>query len=370
MKPKISIVIPVYNVELYLRECLDSICAQTFTDWECICVDDGSTDMSPVILDEYASEDSRFRIVKREHSNAGACRNAGLDLAQGEYLSFLDSDDVFAPKMLEILIRTIEKGCADIAICHEFGFLDGESFSSRFTTNFKTVSTYHNPVNIFQKWVGWAWDKLFKHELVLSKNIRFQECASYNDMAFVYSMLSIANSISEVDCKLIGHRKHNSSISSSVGKRIPHLSSEAMAFYYDQMLRLGIFPGNTETLRNFANYVLSFSIGRMINVSSFNEFGEIFTSFQQLCKKIGFCGFPQKWFELDNDFYDWYLRTQNTSDTYVALHEMTTILLMTRNALKEKMGGRAYKMAEMFVVMYRLIKKPIRALKRLISKRI
>ena len=93
--PTISIVMPVYTVASYLRDCLDSVRAQTFTDWECICVDDGSTDDSPDILDEYAAKDKRFRVVRREHSNAGACRNAGLDLARGEFLSFLDSDDMF-----------------------------------------------------------------------------------------------------------------------------------------------------------------------------------------------------------------------------------------------------------------------------------
>ena len=72
MNPTVSIVMPVYNVEKYLRECLDSVRAQTFTNWECICVDDGSMDSSPAILDEYAAKDPRFRIIRREHSNAGA----------------------------------------------------------------------------------------------------------------------------------------------------------------------------------------------------------------------------------------------------------------------------------------------------------
>ncbi len=88
-----SIIIPVYNVELYLRECLDSVLAQTCGDWEAVCVDDGSTDGSAAILAEYAAQDSRFRIVTQPNSGLSAARNTGLDHARGDYILFLDSDD-------------------------------------------------------------------------------------------------------------------------------------------------------------------------------------------------------------------------------------------------------------------------------------
>ena len=89
----ISIIVPVYNVERYLRCCLDSILAQTFTDFECICVDDGSTDGSGKILDEYAEKDSRFVVIHKDNGGVSSARNAGLDVARGEWLAFVDSDD-------------------------------------------------------------------------------------------------------------------------------------------------------------------------------------------------------------------------------------------------------------------------------------
>ena len=89
-----SIVIPVYNVAPYLRECLDSVLAQTFTDWEAICVDDGSTDGSGAILDEYAAKDSRFRVFHQPNAGVSAARNKALDVAQGEWIWFVDADDV------------------------------------------------------------------------------------------------------------------------------------------------------------------------------------------------------------------------------------------------------------------------------------
>lgn len=98
--PKFSIIIPVYNVAPYLRECLDSVLAQTFTDWEAICVDDGSMDGSGAILDEYAAKDSRFRVIHQANAGVSVARNAGIRLAQGDWVSFVDSDDWVAKDYL------------------------------------------------------------------------------------------------------------------------------------------------------------------------------------------------------------------------------------------------------------------------------
>ena len=100
-EPKISVLIPVYNVENYLRECLDSIVAQTFHDFEVICVDDGSTDKSLEILQEYKNKDRRFTIIKQDHKGVGPARNLTLSLAKSKYVQFLDSDDFIEPNMFE-----------------------------------------------------------------------------------------------------------------------------------------------------------------------------------------------------------------------------------------------------------------------------
>lgn len=108
MKPFFSIVIPVYNVAPYLGECLDSLLAQTCPDWEAICVDDGSSDGSEAILDAYAEKDSRFRVFHQPNSGVSSARNHGLEMMHGEWLGFLDSDDMFHPKTLELAKREIE----------------------------------------------------------------------------------------------------------------------------------------------------------------------------------------------------------------------------------------------------------------------
>lgn len=103
MTPFFSIIIPVYNVASYLRECLDSVLAQTFTDWEAICVDDGSTDGSGAALDEYADRDNRFKVIHQQNGGVSAARNAALEVAVGEWITFLDSDDKIDAERLNVL---------------------------------------------------------------------------------------------------------------------------------------------------------------------------------------------------------------------------------------------------------------------------
>ena len=115
--PKISVIVPVYNVEKYLHECVDSILTQTFTDFELILVDDGSPDNCPVICDEYASKDKRIKVIHKENGGGAQSRNVGLDCSRGAYIGFVDSDDHILPDMYEKMFCRIEEEQADIACC-------------------------------------------------------------------------------------------------------------------------------------------------------------------------------------------------------------------------------------------------------------
>ena len=116
-EPKVSVIIPVYNVELYLRICLESVLKQNLKEIEIICVDDGSTDKSLDILLEYAAKDNRITVLKQENLYAGVARNAGLAVARGEYLSFLDSDDFFEPDMHEEMYKKAKEDGSDVVVC-------------------------------------------------------------------------------------------------------------------------------------------------------------------------------------------------------------------------------------------------------------
>ena len=111
--PKVSVVIPVYNVEKYLGECLDSVLRQTFKDLEIICVDDGSTDSSPKILAEYAAKDARIKIITQSNAGLSAARNAGMDAANGKYIYFLDSDDYITDDAMERCVEICERDGLD-----------------------------------------------------------------------------------------------------------------------------------------------------------------------------------------------------------------------------------------------------------------
>jgi glycosyltransferase involved in cell wall biosynthesis len=115
MKPKISIIIPMWGVEKYLRRCLDSVKNQTFSDWQAICVDDGSPDKSGEIAEEYAALDKRFIVVHKENGGLSDARNAGMPYATADYIMYLDSDDFIHPQTMEIAYKAITENKSDIA---------------------------------------------------------------------------------------------------------------------------------------------------------------------------------------------------------------------------------------------------------------
>ena len=117
MNPKLSIIIPVYNVEQYLPRCIDSILEQSFADFEAIVINDGSTDMCRLIIDEYANQDSRIKVIHQENMGVSAARNSGLRVARGKYIGFVDADDWIDPNMYKILISNMEKENCQIASC-------------------------------------------------------------------------------------------------------------------------------------------------------------------------------------------------------------------------------------------------------------
>lgn len=120
LKPKISIVVPVYNVAKYLKRCIDSILAQTFSDFEVILVNDGSTDESSEICDLYASKDNRVRVIHKPNGGLSSARNIGIENATGTYIGFVDSDDYIAEDMYEVLYRNIQREQADMSLCSLF----------------------------------------------------------------------------------------------------------------------------------------------------------------------------------------------------------------------------------------------------------
>ena len=217
MEPKVSVIIPVYNVETYLRQCLDSVCAQTMKEIEIICVDDGSTDSSPLILKEYAEKDDRIKVLIQKNGGAGAARNYGLRESRGEYLSFLDSDDFFEPDMLEEAYKSIEEYQADFVVFEsdQYHMNTKEYVKNPWVVRRKDIPPYmpfkHRELtdNVFKTFVGWAWDKLYRKSFVTEHDLWFQEQRTSNDLLFVFSALVLAKRIAVV-YKTLAHQRRGS----------------------------------------------------------------------------------------------------------------------------------------------------------------
>ena len=201
----VSVIVPVYNVAKYLRQCMDSLVSQTLRDIEIVCIDDGSTDGSGAILDEYAAKDPRVKVVRQKNAGAGAARNAGLDVATGEYLFFCDPDDWFRRGMLKAMYRRALRTRADIVIAGRMFFDDqtGRRIGFRgFRPEFWLRPQPFAPGDIADRLFTLSptvvWDKLFRRAHVRDKGLRFQEIRCYNDLYFTNVALATAERIALV----------------------------------------------------------------------------------------------------------------------------------------------------------------------------
>ena len=182
--PKISIIVPVYKVEKYLRRCLDSIVAQTFTDWECILVDDGSPDNSGKICDEYAGKDNRFRVFHQENQGVSAARNKGLDEAKGEWITFIDSDDWIEKEMLAELYDCAVKNEAEVVLSG-LNITDGKTKGEQLKIKNGELSM---PTDFTWTTQG-PCAKLFKRTILCKYNIRFPNgFAIAEDLYFTFKV--------------------------------------------------------------------------------------------------------------------------------------------------------------------------------------
>ncbi len=289
--PQISVIIPVYNCEKYLRQCLDSVVNQSFKDIEIICVNDGSTDSSEAILKEYKNSDERFKIICQSNGGAGKARNTGLKAAKGKYLSFLDSDDYFEENMLELAYREICDKKASFVVYRSDAFeVDGDFIPMPWTIHMDKIDQ-EEPItfrsaecNCFKALMGWAWDKLYDAEFIRRNDLVFQELRTTNDMCFVFSALLLADRYSIIDQILAHHRRNVQSSLSQTREKSWHCFHDALIELRRHAISYGMYSSvehdyinyclhaalwNLKTLKGDAKYRLY----RKLKSEWFNEFG-------------------------------------------------------------------------------------------------
>ncbi len=197
--PQISIIVPIYKVENYLHRCVDSILAQTFTDFELILVDDGSPDNCGKICDDYAKKDNRIKVIHKENGGLSSARNAGIDIAKGDYLSFVDSDDWIHPQMIELLYQGIKENNVKCSICGYKETEQQEPFEQIFQVHYELHNgmdfLISNNVNATV-----AWGKLYYKSLF--DTIRYPLGRLHEDEFTTYKILYSAGKISFVNAHL------------------------------------------------------------------------------------------------------------------------------------------------------------------------
>ena len=262
----VSVIIPAYNVEKYIGQCLDSILAREEIGMEVICVDDGSTDNTLNILKDYEARDHRVKVISQTNAGAGAARNNGMKYARGEYLSFLDADDFFEPNMLGLAYRTAHNNESDIIVFDSDNYIEEKkAFEKTSSTIRRDLLPLVQPFSgndvrheVFRVFVGWAWDKLFLRSFVEENHLQFQEQRTTNDMLFVFSAVVRAERINTLGTILAHHRRLNAGESLSVSREKSwDCFYHALCALKKQLIEWNVYE---RFERDFINYALHFSL--------------------------------------------------------------------------------------------------------------
>ena len=273
-KLKVSVIMPIYNAAEFLREGLDSLLKQTLHEIEIICVNDGSKDQSLEILREYEKKDSRIKIIDQKNQGAGAARNNGMHVAQGEYLAFLDSDDFFEPNMLynaDLFDHTEKKYKKCTWAFRKQYFPENEPFAA-------TDEDVRD--NIFRMFNGWPWDKLYKREYIDRIGIEYQNLRTTNDMFFVFIALARAKKIVTVD-KILIHQRVN------VKTSLSRTREKSWDCFYIALLAMQKELKDRRLYdrmeKAFVNWALNFSLWQLNTM-----IGDAYEKTYKLLKKEGF----------------------------------------------------------------------------------
>jgi glycosyltransferase involved in cell wall biosynthesis len=213
---KVSVIVPVYNMEKYLEKCMDSLLNQTLEEIEIIVIDDGSTDKSPEILERYKTLSDKIICVRKENGGRSDARNDGLPYATGEYIGYLDSDDYVDSEMYEVMYNKASEQGSDIVECnlhHTYaGYEDTE-----------IVAKYYTQEELLCNGRGVAWNKIYKRDWLVEANVKFPKGLIYEDMAFFWKLVPYIRKYDYVDIAPVHYVQRSSSINNASSERTMHV---------------------------------------------------------------------------------------------------------------------------------------------------
>lgn len=306
---KISVIIPVYNVEKYLEECLESIVHQSLKEIEIICVDDGSTDGSVDILKRYACEDKRFILRRQKNQGGGAARNLGLACASGEYVVFLDSDDFFEPEMFRRIYDRAMETAADIVLyggqkydTEEKKYIAAPNlFHGKFVRDLPVFSYKDIPEKIFTITTPAPWTKLFRRDFIKKEGLQFQCLPNSNDVYFVLTSLCLAERIAYVDEVFVNYRIGMANNTQSLKAKDPLCFYQAYMAVYRTLVERGIFAA---VEKSFADVTLSgcvYNLNTIKDENSKKKMYDILSGEEFLSTRI--LDHPVEFYDNKNNYY-------------------------------------------------------------------
>lgn len=214
MEELVSVIVPIYNVEKYLKKCVASIRNQTYKNLEIILVDDGSPDECPKMCDDFAKEDSRIKVIHRENGGLSAARNSGLEIATGKYIGFVDSDDYIHSKMYEVLVGHLEEKKADLVVCRvQDVFEIGEEQTLADEENVETMTNTEALKSVYGNWgtdMVVAWNKLYKREIF--DGLRYNEGKVHEDEYMIHKVLYKVKKVVTTSQKMYYYQRGSASI--------------------------------------------------------------------------------------------------------------------------------------------------------------
>ena len=339
---KVSVILPVYNCEKYLRQCLDSLTSQTLRDIEIICVNDGSTDSSLEILNEYAAADMRFVVIDSENRGAGAARNSGIEAACGKYLAFLDSDDWFEPDMLSAAYNAAENAKADITIFRSMLYDNqtGDSIPCTYSLRLDRLPQ-HRPFavgdmecSVFRNIMGWAWDKLYNRSFVLNNDLRFQEQRTTNDMYFTFISLYKASSITTCEQYLYNQRRNVIGSLSATRDKSWECFYNALLELRREFKEMGIWE---KYQPDFTDYALNSCLWNL-NTLGENAGMKLYEKLKsEWFLELGIVDSPQEWFQFPDE-YKQFQQIMQADDDYLSFR--LERLKFENTALKQQLDAQ------------------------------
>jgi glycosyltransferase involved in cell wall biosynthesis len=242
MNTLVSVIIPIYKVEAYLQQCIESVVNQSFHNLEIILVDDGSPDNCPAICDEYAKKDNRIKIIHKENGGLSDARNAGLDLASGDYIFFVDSDDFITTNCIQELVNEIQKGNYDVAIAkHTSSFLPScpKVQSKELTTNYQIAKAFCET-----KFSPCAWNKLYKTRFIKDNGLRFFKGILFEDQLWSLQWVTQASRICLLSNITYVYNTRSASIMESCSADLEKSlnSWKIILGEYRKLLSTGLYP--------------------------------------------------------------------------------------------------------------------------------